>query len=232
MKFSKKAIVVLSGGLDSSVNFLWALTRYQVVRTLTFDYGQRAALKEMEAAAAFSKIGGIKHEIIPLPYLSQWTQTSLINKGELIPKLTTKELDNKRKTKKSARSVWVPNRNGIFLNISAALAESLQAPILVVGFNAEEGATFPDNSIKFVKAINDSFFYSTLNHAKVICKTIFMRKTEIVKLGVKLELPFKLLWSCYSGGKKMCGLCESCLRLKRAVQISAPSKLEILTFAN
>jgi 7-cyano-7-deazaguanine synthase len=232
MNFSKKAITLLSGGVDSSVNFLWALSHYEVARTLTFDYGQRAAAKEIEYAGKLSKKMGIKQEVIQLPYLETWTQTALVKKKKLLPKLSPEELEHKMKTQNSAKEVWVPNRNGIFLNIAAALAESLHIQYLVVGFNAEEGATFPDNSPGFIKAVNDSLFYSTLTHVKVICKTLHKNKTQIVKLGIKLNLPFELLWSCYQGGEKMCGICESCLRLKRAVQISAPSKQEVLSFAH
>ena len=232
MNFSEKAIVLLSGGLDSSVNFLWALTHYEVARTLTFDYGQKAASKEIKHAGKLSKKMGIKQEVIQLPYLAAWTQTSLVKKKKPLPKLSSEDLRHKTKTRNSAKEVWVPNRNGIFLNIAAALAESLHIQYLVVGFNAEEGATFPDNSLGFVKAVNYSLFYSTLTHVKVVCKTLQMNKSQIIKLGIKLNLPFELLWSCYRGGKKMCGVCESCLRLKRAVQVSFPSKLEVLSFAH
>jgi 7-cyano-7-deazaguanine synthase len=225
-------VVVLSGGLDSAVNLAWAHQEHEVCQAITFDYGQRAGKREIEQSAKLCKHYGVPHQVISLPFLAAWTKTALVEKKEELPKLSLNALDDQVKTRHSAKAVWVPNRNGIFINIAAGLAESLHADGIVVGFNKEEGTTFPDNSQPFVKALNESLFYSTWNHVQVLCRTLDCTKNEIVKLGLELGLPFSLIWSCYMGGEVMCGECESCLRLKRAVQSQAPKLLEVLSFAH
>jgi len=228
----KKALCVLSGGLDSAVNLAWGATEFHLVEAITFNYGQRAAKQEAAKSKLLCAHYNIPHRGIKLPFLAPWTESPLVNRQRALPALSATTLDNRKKTAASAKAVWVPNRNGVFLNVAASRAESLGASILLVGFNKEEGATFPDNSKAFIQAINKSFFYSTLNHVIVRCRTTSLMKTEIVKLGLKLALPFQHLWSCYEGGKTMCGLCESCLRLKRALKNAAPALLETLDFAH
>lgn len=211
-----KAIIILSGGLDSSVALHMSKERYDFVLALTFDYGQRAARKEEEAAQKFCKLLNIPHRCIEISWLKEITRTALVNSSEKLPELQKNELDNMSITLKSASAVWVPNRNGVFINIAASFAESLSAQAIISGFNAEEADTFPDNSEIFVKQINESLFYSTQNHCFVEAPTISMNKIEIVKEALKMKFPFEYLWSCYEGGEKMCGKCESCLRSKRA----------------
>ena len=211
-----KAIIILSGGLDSTVALYLAKEKYELNLALTFDYGQRSAKKEYEAAKKFCEILQLPHRLIELPWLKEITQTALVNSSEVLPQLQSNELDNMTVALKSASAVWVPNRNGVFINIAASFAESLSAKVIITGFNAEEADTFPDNSEIFVKQINESLFYSTQNHCFVEAPTISMNKTEIVKEAIRLKLPFENLWSCYEGGEKMCGKCESCLRSKRA----------------
>jgi 7-cyano-7-deazaguanine synthase len=117
--------------------------------------------------------------------------------------------------------VWVPNRNGVFINLAAAFAESLEASLIITGFNAEEAATFPDNSPQYVEAINEALSFSTQNQVQVFSPTQNLNKTEIVNLGLQLALPWELVWSCYKEGDsagRMCGECESCRRFMRATQ--------------
>jgi len=119
--------------------------------------------------------------------------------------------------KSTAKSVWVPNRNGLFLNIAAGFAESLGAQTIITGFNQEEAKTFPDNSLAFCQVADKFFGYSTLNKVKV--KNFFYNKnkTEILKTALKNKAPLKYVWPCYYGGWKLCGKCESCVRYFNAV---------------
>ena len=214
-----KSIVLLSGGLDSAVAFKKSVDTGDVVLCLTFDYGQRAADKEAKAAAEMSSLYGVRHELIKLPWLKEICQTALVCSDKQIPELSTDELDGARgKTEASAKSVWVPNRNGVFINIAASYCETLHADNIVTGFNIEEAATFPDNSPEFIEAINSSLNYSTLNKVKLLSPTAPLNKKEIVNLGMEINAPLELLWSCYKGGERMCGVCESCMRLKRALE--------------
>lgn len=225
-------IAILSGGLDSSVSLALAKSSYDIVQAITYDYGQKALSREVEQARRLSDYYQVPHLVLSLPQLASWTQTSLVRKDKHLPRIVETELDDSAKTKASAHAVWVPNRNGIFINTAAALAESRGIPYLLVGFNQEEGAAFPDNSSDFLEAVNKSLFYSTLNHVQVICPTISMKKSDIIQEGLRVNLPFEFIWSCYEGETKMCGQCESCLRLKRAAAEKAPQLLEVLAFAD
>ena len=214
----KKSVVLLSGGLDSTVAFRQAVDTTEVKLALTFDYGQRAAKREIAAAEAMAGLSGVPHAVIGLPWLKEVTKTALVDEGRELPKLGMGDLDGETgKTGPSARAVWVPNRNGVFINIAAAYCEALEAELIFTGFNREEAATFPDNSPGFVDAVNDSLSYSTLSKVKVVSPTSSMDKNEIVRFGIENGAPLEHLWSCYEGGAVMCGRCESCLRLKRAL---------------
>jgi 7-cyano-7-deazaguanine synthase len=118
----------------------------------------------------------------------------------------------------TAEAVWVPNRNGVFVNIAAAFAESLGADTIVAGFNKEEAATFPDNSQEFVAVENAALQYSTRKHPLVVSYTIELGKAEIVDLGRSIGAPICDIWSCYHGGPEHCWQCESCARLERALR--------------
>ena len=110
------------------------------------------------------------------------------------------------------------NRNGILVNIAAALASVNGCEVIVTGFNLEEARTFPDNSREFVEAVNRSMEISVGSPVRVECPTISMDKKEIVTAGLELEIPWELIWSCYRPGITMCGRCESCSRLRMAVE--------------
>ena len=211
------SIVLLSGGLDSTVNLKCALDSGSAM-ALTFDYGQRAAKREKEAAAAMCARYDIPHQIIRLPWLARITDNALVDKNKSLPRPKIDRLDAPRAAKQNAASVWVPNRNGIFLSIAAAFAESLGANRIVAGFNAEEAATFPDNSLDFLRVFNRTLRFSTRARVRVKSYTIRKRKAGILRLGLHIHAPLDLIWCCYDGKRAMCGTCESCLRFLRAVE--------------
>ncbi len=209
-----KSIVLLSSGLDSTVAFKDAYDKCDEVLCVTFDYGQRARKKEIEFAEAICKKFEVKHTIIDLP----WYRTfhgALTGKEEL-PEISDEDLDNKEVTQKTAEAVWVPARNVVFLAIAAALAENYRYDLIVTGFDAEEAATFPDNTPEFVESFNGMLKSGTLTHPEIYAPLISMSKTGIVKRGLEIGAPLEWSWSCYKGGEKPCGVCESCLRRKRA----------------
>lgn len=217
MSQKSKAIVLLSAGLDSTVNLFIAAQTYEVVRTLTFDYGQKAADKEIQQSQKISEYLKIPHEVIHLSWLGNISSSSLNRQDLDIPTGSKVAIDDHAVSEQSAKSVWVPNRNGVFLNVAAAYAESLQAEVIIPGFNLEEAKTFPDNSDAYMKAVTEAFKFSTQNHVRVESFTINMDKTEIIDLALKKKVPLKLMWPCYLKGEKWCGECESCLRTKRAM---------------
>ncbi len=212
----KKSVVLLSAGLDSSVNFLWAKRESEVALALTFDYGQRARDREIAAASGLAAQFNVPHRVIQLPFFADFTATSLVNTSVEIPRESQISIDDYQTSMRTAAMVWVPNRNGIFLNVAAAFAEGLHADWIVPGFNIEEATTFPDNSEAYLQAATGALQYSTANHVQVKCFTTAMNKTEIATKGRELGLDFHGVWPCYFGGERPCGTCESCQRFIRA----------------
>ncbi len=213
------AIVLLSGGLDSAVNLKQAHDETGVTLALTFDYGQRAAAREAAAAALMCRQLRVAHRLIPLPWLAEISQSGLLDPDARIPEVKPGELDEDRVTSgETAEAVWVPNRNGLFVNIAAAFAEALGADTVVAGFNAEEAATFPDNSPEFVAASNAALRVSTRREVRLLSYTQDLTKADIVRLGRRIEAPLECIWSCYLGNREHCGRCESCARLERALR--------------
>ena len=224
----KKSIVLLSAGLDSTVNLAIALEKTNVVLALTFNYGQRAVQKEISSARKICKHYQIPHQVIDLQWLKNLGDSSLTDRSIKIPTGNSIAIDDIKTSEKTAQSVWIPNRNGLFLNTAAAFAESYQAEFIIPGFNAEEAKTFPDNSLAFLKKTNGALAYSTQTKVKAHCYTINLVKPQIVKLGLKYKAPFHLMWPCYLSSKKWCGECESCQRARRAFAVNG---LTLETFA-
>lgn len=223
---TNKAVILLSSGLDSLVSLYSARKTLDVVLAITFDYGQKAAKDEINAAKKICEKLNIEHKIIELPFLSQAVDNALTNDDK---KLAVSELNLN-----SMKSVWVPNRNGLFLNIAAVYAEKLDAKYIIFGANKEEAQTFSDNSLEFIKSANELFQFSTLNKPTVLAPLANLNKAEIVNLGISLDVDFSLLKSCYDNSEKTskahCGVCESCVRLKNAILSSNNKDLINLLF--
>lgn len=217
---SQKALVLLSGGLDSAVNLYWAKREFKEVMALTFLYGQRAEACELRSSEKLCRHLGVDHQTMDLRFISRFGGSSLTDKSKKIPQASDVQLHDPEISKKTAQSVWVPNRNGIFLNVAAGLAESLGVLTIIPGFNREEAQTFPDNSSEFIEACNRGLSFSTKGPVQVFCFTTNLDKPEIAKKGHELGVPFADLWPCYFDGPSWCGLCESCQRFSRAVEIN------------
>jgi 7-cyano-7-deazaguanine synthase len=204
-----KSIILLSGGLDSTVSAAIAKKKTTPRFALTFDYGQRAAKMEVHAARSICRVLKIKHKVVRLPFFAEFKGlTMLRSRGKVSTKKFTKLKD-----------VWLPNRNGLFINIAACYAEYYHADIIVAGFNREEAAEFPDNKPQFIAAVNHSLIYSTLSKVKVISYVSDYTKQQIYQLGLRCKAPLEHIYVCYLGRKKMCGKCASCrkfLECKRA----------------
>jgi len=214
-----KAITLLSSGLDSVAALAIAAESCEIDMALTFDYGQRAGQREIEYSRKVCEHFRIENRIINLGWLGEITNTSLVNRNEEVPSLSFEDIDEAAPatiTENSAKSVWVPNRNGVMLNIAGSFAESRGCDYIVVGFNGEEAGTFPDNSFDYVQAMDHAFSYSTQNGVKVLAPLIKLGKTEIVKRALESKAPLEYSWSCYHGREIPCGECESCVRRARA----------------
>lgn len=211
-----KTIVLLSGGLDSFVSLAKTFQDTTEILALTFNYGQKSFVAELSASEKISKFYNIEHKVVELPWLAQ-ISTSSLNTKEEVPVLNINNLDDDSVTSDTANSVWVPNRNGLFVNIAACYAEANGYDTIVIGANKEEAATFKDNTIEFINAVNESFSQSMNKKVALSAPLINLTKDEIVKLGIELNIPFELVHSCYVDNNLHCGKCESCLRLKRAL---------------
>ena len=210
----KKAISVLSGGLDCTVATSVYAKDYEI-HAITFNYGQKAFERELQAAEEICAKMNWTHEVIGLPWLSR-ISTSSLNTSEDIPEVSFEDLDDAEKSSETASSVWVPARNMVFTSIAVSYAESIGAEKIIVGWDAEEAATFPDNSKEFLNTFNELIAVGSPENIKIEAPAIDLTKEEIVKLGVNVGAPMELSYSCYKGGKKHCGVCESCMRRRRA----------------
>ena len=212
----KKAISVLSGGLDCTVATSIFSKDYEI-HAITFDYGQKASERELQASKEICKKMNWTHEVICLPWLAKISNSSL-NTFEEIPEVTNDDLDDIKKSQETASSVWVPARNTIFTSIALSYAESIGAEAIIVGWNGEEGATFPDNSKEYLEKFNELIDVGSPEKIRIEAPLIDLNKEEIITLGIKFGAPMELSYSCYKGQEKQCGVCESCMRRKRAFE--------------
>ena len=209
------ALALLSGGLDSTVAAaLYRARSGPMALGLCVDSGQRAARREAQAAVAVGAALGFPVQLAHLPLLGEVTETALVRRDRPLPQPELARLDADASA--SADAVWVPNRNGVLVNVAAALAEARGLDVGVVGFNAEEAATFPDNSARFVERLNACLADSTRGRVTVESPTLHLTKAQLLAEGRAVGAPVHLAWSCYEGGEAPCGRCESCRRRQRA----------------
>jgi len=170
---------------------------------MTFDYGQRAAKMEIRASRKICRALKIKHKVVHLPFFKEFKKLRMLKPTKrAVPKHFTKIED-----------VWIPNRNGLFINIAACYAEYYGADIIVTGFNRDEAREFPDNKPQFIAAANHSLMYSTLKKVKVDSYVADYTKRQIYKVGKRYKAPLQYIYSCYLGKEQMCGKCASCKNL-------------------
>ena len=212
----KKAISVMSGGLDCTVATS-IISKDHEIHAITFNYGQKALEREVKASKAICNKMNWTHEVIDLPWLVNISNSSL-NTDEEVPEPSAEDLDDLEKSNETASSVWVPARNTVFTSIALSYAESIGADTIIVGWNGEEGATFPDNSKEYMEKFNELIEECSHEKIRIEAPLINLNKEEIVELGVECGAPMELSYSCYKGREKQCGVCESCMRRKRAFE--------------
>ena len=212
----KKAISVMSGGLDCTVATS-IISKDHEIHAITFNYGQKALEREVKASKAICNKMNWTHKVIDLPWLANISNSSL-NTDEEVPEPSAEDLDDLEKSNETASSVWVPARNTVFTSIALSYAESIGADTIIVGWNGEEGATFPDNSKEYMEKFNELIEEGSPEKIRIEAPLINLNKEEIVELGVECGAPMELSYSCYKGREKQCGVCESCMRRKRAFE--------------
>ncbi len=200
---SKKAVVLLSGGLDSTTTLYYAKHKGYDCRALIFDYGQRHK-REIESAKAVARKAGVPIRVmkIKLP----WKGSSLLDKSIKIPKARSLA-----RTSRDVPSTYVPARNTIFLSFALSYAEAIGAKAIFIGANAVDFSGYPDCRPGYLKAFQEVVARGTRSgKIKVLAPLINMSKSDIIRLGCKLNAPLRETWSCYAGGNEPCGVCESC----------------------
>jgi 7-cyano-7-deazaguanine synthase len=210
-----KAIVLLSGGIDSTTTLYYAKSKGYKCFALIFDYGQRHK-REIRSAVAVAKRAKVPYQIIKISL--PWKGSSLLDKKLKLPK---------GKKLKGIPSTYVPARNTIFLSFALSYAEAIGAKMIFIGANAIDFSGYPDCRPDYYKAFQKVTEKGTkARKIKIMTPLINMTKAQIIRLGRKLKAPLDLTWSCYAGGSKPCGVCDSCrLRQKGFGQPSPPSPL-------
>ena len=203
-----KALVVFSGGLDSTTALYWAVNQYKETETLSFDYGSKHNQIEHSYARQTCKKLRVKNTIINLDFMNQYFKSDLLQSGGEIPEGYY--------TAQNMKSTVVPFRNGIMLSIAAGFAESNECNVLILGNHSGDHAIYPDCRPEFIEGIKEAIYQGTEKHIEVVSPFCNSTKGEIVKIGRQLGVDFSLTYSCYKGGQKHCGVCGTCMERKEA----------------
>lgn len=204
-----KAVVLVSGGMDSCVMAAMAL-RENDASFLHLNYGQRTEKRELKAFNAIAKHYKISDRlVVNVSYFNQIGGSSLTDQAIEISKadLATKEIPNS----------YVPFRNGNILSIAASWAERIGAGKIFIGAVEEDSSGYPDCRVNFFTAFQHALNLGTKpeTHLEIMTPIIDMKKSDIIKKGLELNAPLHLTWSCYQNDDKACGECDSCaLRLR------------------
>lgn len=211
---SKVVVVLLSGGIDSAVLMYSLIADYEV-HPLTIDYAQRHR-KEINAAKALCEARGDW-------LLARWRLLNLRVLGELLPSALTdamREVPSGSYDKETMSQTVVPNRNMIFLSVAAGYALGIGAGYVAYAAHAEDHYLYPDCRPEFVRSVSKTIKLGTDGAVELLEPFVFMSKTEIVRLGKKLNVPFKLCWSCYEGKTVPCGKCGTCIERAKAFELA------------
>ena len=209
-----KAVVLLSGGLDSTTLLYYAKSKRFQISCLIFDYGQRHR-KEIHNAEIIAKQRKVAYKIVQITL--PWQGSSLLDKNVNLPQ-------RKIINPKESPSTYVPARNIIFLSFAASYAEAIGANAIFIGANAIDYSGYPDCRSDFMKAFEFALrkgMKTGVQNKPIQIHTPFIHKTkaQIIQLGLKLKVPYGLTWSCYKGVKKPCGVCDSCLLRAKGFEI-------------
>jgi 7-cyano-7-deazaguanine synthase len=209
-----EAVVLFSGGLDSTTALAWALGCYDRVFPLTFDYGQRHRL-EVKMAARQARRLHLPHTILKVD-LRPAGGSALTDRRIPVPKhRSAAEL------KRGTPSTYVPFRNGIFIGLAAAWAEARDIRDVVTGFNVIDSPNYPDTRPKFVAAMEAALNAGTTAASSrtrwhILAPFIGMKKSEIIRAGLSLGADYSQSISCYAGREAPCRECSACLLRQKA----------------
>ncbi len=221
-----KAVVLLSGGLDSATVLYQAKADGCDCYAISFDYQQRHR-RELKSAVAIAKGAGVtEHQVITFN-LRQWGGSALTDDGIDLP--TERSVDE---MSQDIPITYVPARNTIFLSFALSYAEAIAAQRVYLGVNALDYSGYPDCRPDYIRAMQEVFNLGTKEGREgagieIVAPLIDLQKTEIINLGNKLGVPWDQTWSCYAGGDLACGVCDSCrLRLAAFAELGLKDSVD------
>lgn len=217
-----KALVLFSGGLDSSVCLGLAVKEYgaEEVLALSIYYGQKHK-KELLASERVAEHYGVKRLTLDMGEIFKGSNCTLLEgTAEEIPHEEYSE--QLKKTHGGPVNTYVPYRNGLFLSSAASLALNYGCEVIYYGAHADDAAgnAYPDTSIAFHKAVSDAIDIGSGNQLRVLAPFIDKTKAQVVATGAEIGVPFALTWSCYEGQEKACGVCGTCRDRKLAFRLN------------
>ena len=217
-----RAMVLSSGGIDSTTCLGMAVEKYgkENVVALSVSYGQKHD-KEIQASDAVAQYYGVEHIRLDLAKIFEYSDCSLLQHStqEIPEKSYAEQL---KKADGKPVSTYVPFRNGLFLSSAASLALSKECDVIYYGAHADDaaGSAYPDCSSEFNKAISDAIYIGSGNQLRIEAPFVNMTKAEVVKIGLELNVPYELTWSCYEGKEKPCGMCGTCIDRAEAFRLN------------
>ena len=217
---NKKALVLASGGVDSSTCLGLAVERFGrgKVVALSIYYGQKHD-KEIQAANKVSEFYGVEHLCMDLTSIFSDSDCTLLKQStEQIPEESYE--DQLKKTDGNTVSTYVPFRNGLFLATAASIALSKKCEVIYYGAHSDDaaGCAYPDCSSSFNKAMNQAIYEGSGKQLRIEAPFVNKTKSDIVKEGLRLGVPYELTWSCYEGKEQACHKCGTCIDRERAFE--------------
>jgi 7-cyano-7-deazaguanine synthase len=205
---SKKALCVMSGGMDSTLSaYMMKRSGYEIV-AVHFNYEQRTQNKELECFHSIcDDLNVDERYVLDLDFFKQLGASALTDKSIEVPTGGVEE---------GVPLTYVPFRNGIFLSMAAAIAEKEGAEVIAIGVVEEDSSGYPDCRESYIKSMQESINLGTKDetHIEIQMPLVHLQKSQIVQKSLELAVPLKLTWSCYKNEKRACGVCDSCrLRL-------------------
>ncbi|RQW80154.1 MAG: 7-cyano-7-deazaguanine synthase QueC [Methanothrix sp.] len=207
-----KAVLILSGGVDSTTLLYKLVDDGYEVHALTFNYAQRHK-KEIECAKTIASRLSIIHRVVDLSCVARLLGDSALLGGKDVPCC--------HYTEDAAKQTVVPNRNMIMLSLAAGYAEAHEIPQIFYAAHKNDSTIYPDCRAEFVEALKPAIRLATAWHPVELCAPfVDLTKAEIVSLGLKLEVPYELTWSCYRGEERPCRSCPTCIEREEAFGIN------------
>uniref|UniRef100_A0A7C5KHB3 7-cyano-7-deazaguanine synthase n=1 Tax=Thermodesulfobium narugense TaxID=184064 RepID=A0A7C5KHB3_9BACT len=206
-----KIIHIFSGGLDSTTLLYYLLDKGHKVKTISFFYGQKHK-KELECSRKISDLLKIENKVIDLSSLKTIFGQSSLTSDVDVPEGHYNDFN--------MRSTVVPNRNMIFLSIAISYAISSNFDAVSIGVHAGDHAIYPDCRPVFINKMQEVAKVSDYKETTILTPFLYLKKYEIVKIGLELKVPYELTWTCYKGGEKPCLKCGSCSERLEAFELN------------